>query len=157
MAAKDLSLVPLRMSLGATMLYHGAGKLRGEEAKRQAADFFEQIGIKPARRMAVLTGIAEVLAGATVILGLGTRLGALAVLATQSVAIWKVHGSKGFDNMAGGYEFNLLLIAAALALLTAGPGAASVHELVEERMQRGFRWPLAPRRRRAAKAVKLLR
>lgn len=155
--AKDLSLVPLRMSLGATMLYHGAGKLRSEEARQQAAGSFQQLGFEPPHTWAQLAGVTELFAGASAMLGIGTRLGALAVVVTQAVAIAKVHRSKGFDNLAGGYEFNLLLIAAGLALLAAGPGTVSIHEAIERRLQRGARWLLAPRRRRAVRAVKLLK
>jgi putative oxidoreductase len=154
--AKDAGLVPLRMSLGATMLYHGAAKLRGEGAA-QAGGFFEQLGFRPGRTWAQLTGLAELVAGATALLGVGTRLGALAVIATQSVAIAKVHASKGFDNTSGGYEFNALLIAAAVGLLVAGPGSVSVHELVERRLQGGARWLLQPRRRAGVRVAKLLK
>jgi putative oxidoreductase len=148
--------VPVRMSLGATMLYHGAAKLRGDGAA-QAAGFFEQLGFRPGRRWAAAAGVAEVFAGATTMLGVATRLGALAVIATQAVAIAKVHRTKGFDNMAGGWEFNALLIAAALGLLAAGPGAASVHEAVERRLEGGARWLFQPRRRTGVRIAKLLK
>jgi putative oxidoreductase len=153
---KDLALVPVRMSLGATMLYHGTAKLRGEGAA-QAAGFFEQLGLRPGRTWAALTGLAEVAAGATTILGIGTRLGALAILATQAVAIAKVHRPKGFDNLAGGWEFNALIMAAALGLLAAGPGTASLHEAVERRLEGGVRWMFQPRRRTGVRVAKLLK
>lgn len=153
---KDLGLVPVRMSLGATMLYHGTAKLRGDGAA-QAAGFMEQLGFRPGRTWAALLGLAEVVAGATTMLGIGTRIGALAVIATQAVAIAKVHRGKGFDNMAGGWEFNALLVAAALALLAAGPGTVSLHEAVERRLQGGARWLLQPRRRAGVRIAKLLK
>ena len=155
MSPKDLAFLPTRAALGATMLYHGAAKLRGE-GPQQHARMFDQMGIRPARPMALATGIAEVFAGASAILGIGTRVGALAVLVTQAVAIGKVHRSKGFSNQAGGFEFNLALMAVALGLLLAGPGAASAHELVERRLERrgGF---LVPRRRRAARLARLVK
>ena len=97
-------------------------------------------------------------AGASAILGLGTRLGALAVVVTQAVAIAKVHAPKGFPNPAGGYEFNLLLVAVALGLLVAGPGELSGHEVVERLLEGRGGWrALLPRRRRAARLVRLLR
>ena len=54
------------------------------------------------------------------------------------MAIAKVHASKGFDNLKGGYEFNLSLMAAALGLLLGGPGKLSVHQAVRPRT--GRRW-----------------
>ena len=44
----------------------------------------------------------------------------------MTTAIWKVHKEKGFFNTEGGYEFNLLLIAALLVLVDEGPGALAV-------------------------------
>ncbi len=158
-AAKDLWLVPARMSLGATMLYHGASKLRGDGLD-QVAQWFEQLGFRPGRRWLSLTGLAEVFAGATAILGIATRLGALAIIVTQSVAIWKVHAPKGFSNTAAVWEFrefNALLIAAALGLLAAGPGTVSLNEVVERRVEGGGRWLFAPRGGRGMRIAKLLK
>jgi putative oxidoreductase len=120
---------------------------------------FESMGFRPGTAWVKLTGLAEVLGGATSILGIGTRVGALAVLATQAVAVAKVHAPKGFSNMNGGFEFNLALMGMALALLTAGPGRMSAHELIERRLEHGWRpWAFAPRRQAGALGfVKLLK
>lgn len=156
LTAKDLGLVPARLSLGATMLKHGLPKVRGE-GNAQAGAFLEQLGFKPGPRWAWLAGAAELAAGASLILGIGTRLGALAVIGTQAVAISKVHWSKGFDNMAGGWEFNALIIATALGVLLAGPGTVSIHEVLEDRVRGGARWLFQPRRRTGVTLTKLLK
>jgi putative oxidoreductase len=153
---KELSLVPARGALGATMLYHGASKLRAE-GLRQTAPMFESMGFRPGQRWAMATGLAEVIGGATAILGIGTRIGALAVLVTQGVAVWKVHGGKGFSNMAGGYEFNLLLMAAALGLLLSGPGTLSANEVVERRLEGRAGWLRRARPRRSAWIARMLK
>jgi putative oxidoreductase len=127
---KDAALLPVRAALGGTMLYHGLGKLK-DEGREQHAQYFEQIGIRPGKTLAVATGIAEVFAGASALLGFLTRPAALAVLVTQAVAISKVHAQKGFDVTKGGFEYNLALIAIAAGLLLAGPGVFSVHEALE--------------------------
>jgi putative oxidoreductase len=144
------------------MLYHGLAKVRGEGIA-QTAGFFEQLGIKPGRPWAIATGAAELLAGATALLGIGTRVGAAAVIATQAVAVAKVHAAKGFDNTGGGWEYNALLMAVALGLLLAGPGRISAHEAVERRLERRRGWrglpawlPRAPDRG-ALRAEKLLK
>jgi putative oxidoreductase len=41
-------------------------------------------------------------------------------------AIGTVHWKKGFFNSAGGYEYNLLIIATAVAVAAAGPGRFSL-------------------------------
>lgn len=140
------STLPLRATLGSTMLYHGAAKLKPEGVE-QTAQFFESLGIKPGRPWALATAWTETLAGALSLLGIGTRVAALSILATQAVAIAKVHAPKGFDNLKGGYEFNLSLIAAALGLLLNGPGRLSVHQALRPRVAR--RWGLTLLRRRS--------
>ena len=94
--AKDASLVPIRLALGSTMLYHGASKLRGD-GPVQTAQMFEQLGIRPARGLALATGLAEAFAGTR--RSSASPPGRLrsAVLVTQAVAVARVHGAKGFD------------------------------------------------------------
>lgn len=146
---KASALLPTRLSLGSTMVFHGVSKLR-KEGLEQTAGFFEQLGFKPGKPWVLATALTELVAGVSSILGIGTRLTALGVLATQAVAVAKVHGSKGFDNTKGGYEFNLALCSMALGLLLRGPGKVSLHGLIERRVKRRelrhFR--LLPRQRR---------
>jgi putative oxidoreductase len=127
---KETALIAPRAALGASMVYHGLGKLKGDAPQKTAA-MFEKIGIQPARPLAIATGIAEVFAGVGAILGFWTRPAALAVLVTQAVAINKVHGKNGYDITKGGYEYNLALMAIAAGMLIAGPGLFSTHEGVE--------------------------
>jgi len=148
---KSAALLPPRLSLGSTMVAHGITKLR-KEGTEQHAGFFEQLGFKPARTWVLITGVTEVLAGVGAILGFATRPAAAAVLVTQAIAIAKVHGSKGFDNTKGGFEFNLALCAMALGLLLRGPGKLSVHHALEDRVKRKElrRLRLLPRQRRGS-------
>lgn len=132
---KAAALLPPRLSLGSTMLVHGVSKLR-PEGTAQHAGLFEQLGFKPGKPWVIVTGVVELLVGVSSILGIATRPAALAVLVTQAIAVAKVHGSKGFDNTKGGYEFNLALGAIALGLLLRGPGPLSVHSAIERRVKR---------------------
>jgi putative oxidoreductase len=127
---KDAALLPARLALGSTMLYHGTSKLRGD-GPEQTGQMFHGMGLKPGKFWATATGVAETFAGAAAILGIATRPAALAVLVTQAVAIAKVHAPKGFDIMKGGFEYNLALMGIAAALLLAGPGRVSAHEALE--------------------------
>jgi putative oxidoreductase len=136
---KDAALIVPRAALGASMVYHGLGKLKGE-APHKTGQMFEQMGIKPGKHFAVATGIAELLAGVSALLGFWTRPAALAVLVTQAVAVTKVHAKNGYDITKGGYEYNLALMAIAGALLVAGPGVFSTHEGIERLVEgRGAR------------------
>jgi putative oxidoreductase len=136
---KEAAFAVPRAALGATMVYHGLGKLRGD-APEKTGQMFEQMGIQPGKQFAVATGIAELFAGVSALLGFWTRPAALAVLVTQAVAISKVHAKKGFDITKGGYEFNVALMAIAAAMLVAGPGLFSTHEGIERLVEgRGAR------------------
>lgn len=123
---EDIALLILRLVLGGIFVAHGAQKLFGSFGGlgiEGTAVFHEQLGIKPAKPMAVLAGLAEFLGGILVIAGFLTPLAALALIVVIIVAILKVHLKNGFFATSGGYEFNLVLIAVAVALLLAGSGA----------------------------------
>lgn len=135
---EGLELLAPRVTLGSSMLYHGYQKLT-PEGLNASAPWFEQLGFKPGKRWVALTGLAEMGSGLLSLLGVGTRLAALAVLVTQGVAVSKVHGEKGFDNTRGGFEFNLSLMAIAAGLLLSGPGRASLKHAWHSRRYRGLR------------------
>jgi putative oxidoreductase len=114
---RHTATLPVRVALGASMLYHGIGKLKGEGPK-MAGQFMQQIGFQKGE------GWAK----------------ALAVLATQAVAIAKVHGKNGYDITKGGFEYNVALMGIALFMLIDGPGRFSLHRAVERGVEgRGLR------------------
>ncbi|HXI66215.1 MAG TPA: DoxX family protein [Gemmatimonadales bacterium] len=129
----NVGLLALRVALGLVFLGHGAQKAFGAfggPGFAGATGFIGSLGFRPARFWAGLAVGGELLAGALFVLGLFTPLAALLVLGTMAVAIAKVHGPKGFFAQNGGYEYNLVLIFAALALLLAGPGTYSLDHLL---------------------------
>ena len=68
--------------------------------------------------------------GALLTLGALTPVAAGLITGTMITAIRKVHAAKGPWATNGGYEYNLTLIAAMLALTEAGPGRPSVDAAV---------------------------
>jgi uncharacterized membrane protein YphA (DoxX/SURF4 family) len=75
-------------------------------------------------QMAVAWG--ELVAGVMLVLGLLTRLSALAMILIQAGAIATVTWDRGFSLAAGGgYEYNLALMAMCAALVILGGGALS--------------------------------
>jgi putative oxidoreductase len=140
--------------LGATMLYHGAEKLR--DPQKTAAQF-ESLGINPAGFWARATAIAEAGAGVLMLAGWLVRPAALAVLVTQAMAIKKVHAPKGFATYRGGYEFNLGLMATAAAMLLGGPGRYSLSRVLRRAAEpMGWRRFIPARRRRRGFVATLL-
>jgi putative oxidoreductase len=74
----------------------------------------------------VIAGLSELGGGLLFAFGLVTPLAALAVAVVMLNAIGTVHLKKGFFNSAGGFEYNLLIIATAVAVTAGGPGRFSV-------------------------------
>ncbi len=135
----------LRLTVGGFFFGHGTQKLfgwfggRGLEA---TAGSFEKLGLRPARRNALAAGSAEAGGGAALALGLATPLSASVLTATMLTAINRVHFKNGPWVTSGGYEYNVVLIAAVIALTEVGPGRLSVdHALGIERSGPG--WALA--------------
>jgi putative oxidoreductase len=118
----------LRVILGATMFAHGAQKLVGwfgGHGPRGTAGFFGSLGFRSPLLMATAAGLSEA-SGAALALGLLTPLAALAIASVMVVAVATIHGRNGFFNQDGGFEYNLLIWAAAIAIAAGGPGRFSV-------------------------------
>jgi putative oxidoreductase len=125
----DVGLLALRLVLGVIFIGHGAQKLFGSFGGPRISGFakmLEQLGVKPAKPMAILAGLAEFFGGILVMFGFLTPVAALALIVVMIVAIVAVHLKNGFFNTNGGYEFNLALAGMALTLLIAGAGAYSL-------------------------------
>jgi putative oxidoreductase len=128
--------VVLRLAVGAVFAAHGAQKLfglGGGGGPTATAAFFAQIGLAPAYPLAILVGLVELVGGLLLIAGAFTQIASALLLVVMLVAVWKVHLPSGFflnwTNAPGqghGYEFNLVLMGALVALMLVGPGAASV-------------------------------
>ena len=128
----EAGLLLIRVVLGGIMAAHGAQKLFGWFGGHGLAGtrgWLDTMGFKPARLHAAVVGFAEFGGGALLVLGLLTPLGSAAVAGVMFVAIATVHWKNGFFNSSGGYEFNLLIVAAALALAITGPGTVSIDRL----------------------------
>ncbi len=129
----DWGILALRLALGLVFVGHGAQKAFGAfggPGLDGAAGFMASLGLKPAKFWAAVAAYGELLGGLSVIFGLLTPLGALFIVASMAVAIAKVHGPKGFWIQNGGYEYNLVLLAAALALAATGAGSLSLDHVL---------------------------
>ncbi len=119
-------LALLRWAVGGLFMAHGAQKLFGwfgGQGLEATAEGFEQgLQMAPGKRNALAAGISELGGGAALVTGVATPLAATALTSTMVTAIWKVHKDKGYFASEGGYEHNLVLIAAVAALADAGPG-----------------------------------
>jgi putative oxidoreductase len=154
----EAGLLLLRVVLGAIMAAHGAQKLFrwfGGHGIVGTSGWLDAMGFRPARLHAAGVGLAEFGGGALLALGLFTPLGAAAVAGVMFVAIATVHWSNGFFNTSGGYEFNLLIAASAIALAFTGPGEISIDDLAGWNLA-GTEWGLAALAHSAAAAGSIL-
>jgi putative oxidoreductase len=115
---QPLGLLILRVSLGAIMVAHGYHKVFGGLHKH--ASFVASLGLPG--WLGYLSAGVEFLGGILLVVGLITRIAALAVCVNMCVAIFKVELHRG---LVGGYEFPLALAAMAFALIFTGPGPIS--------------------------------
>jgi putative oxidoreductase len=135
----------LRLTVGSLFVGHGTQKLFGwfgGYGLDATANMFDSIGMRPGNRNAIAAGLAEAGGGAGIALGLATPLSASVLTATMLTAVNRVHLKNGPWAANGGYEYNIVLIAAVLALVEVGPGELSFdHLLGNERS--GSAWTLA--------------
>jgi putative oxidoreductase len=125
----DLALLVLRVVVGLLFVGHGAQKLFGifgGGGLDGTAGMFDNIGLRPGWLHARAAGAAEFGGGALLALGLFTPFAAAILIAVMIAAVITVHAPNGIWNTNQGYEFNLVMAAAAFALAGAGPGSWSL-------------------------------
>lgn len=115
----DWGLLAMRLVIGAVFIVHGQAKL-GTWQMQPGTE------MKPSMlKLMRLLSIAEPLGGAALIAGFLTQLAALGLGIVMlgaiyfKIKVWKMPFKA--DN-ASGWEFDLVLLAGCLALLTSGPG-----------------------------------
>ena len=129
----SFGLLIIRVLLGLTFAAHGTQKLFGwfgGHGIEGTGGFFESIGIKPGKMMAVFAGAGELVGGLLFAIGFLTPLAAIIISLTMLVAIIKVHIKNGYWAGNNGYEYNALIIIAAAGVAFIGPGVFSIDELI---------------------------
>ena len=123
-----IALLLLRLVVGAILIAHGAQKFL-DTTIPGVQGFFEGLGIPAAAVAAPLVASIEVVAGLLLVVGFATRIAAALGAAVSLGALFTVHLSAGFFAGDGGFEFVLLLAAAAGALALTGAGLYSLDAL----------------------------
>lgn len=122
-------LLIIRAVVGLLLFAHGTQKLfgwYGGHGLAGTAGFFESVGHRPGRPMAVVAGLSEAGGGALLALGLLTPLGSAMIIGTMIVAALSVHADNGLWATNGGYELPLLNATVAAGLAFTGAGDWSV-------------------------------
>ncbi|OGY59425.1 MAG: hypothetical protein A3H02_02845 [Candidatus Niyogibacteria bacterium RIFCSPLOWO2_12_FULL_41_13] len=110
----------LRIALALILIYHGYPKLF--KNFQATASYFEALKIKPAKFWVIIVGLVEFLGGIFLLFGFLTQLVAILVGIQFLFIIFGLKISKGFKEL----EFDLAILAMALALIFLGAGAFGV-------------------------------
>ena len=139
--SNDSASLVLRVMLGLVFFPHGAQKalgwFGGYGLQGTLGFFTHTLGVPMV--FAVLAIAAEFLGAIGLIAGLLTRVAAFGIACNMLVAIYMVHLPNGFfmnwtGKQAGeGYEYHLLVIAIAVALMIKGGGRWSLDHMLSAR------------------------
>jgi len=137
----DVAVMVIRVLLGLVFFPHGMQKLfgwfGGPGFSGMMGMFTDKMGIPVV--FAFLAIMAEGLGALGLITGLLTRVAAFGIAVNMAVAVYMLHWQHGFfmnwfGNQKGeGYEYHLLVIAMAVALMIKGGGAFSVDRVLSEK------------------------
>lgn len=143
----DVTFTILRLVLGIVFFAHGAQKVFGWFGGYGfSATLAAMTGMGMPKALVLLVMLIEFGGSILLILGALTRLGAVGIVALMLGAIAMVHRHVGFfmnwygTQQGEGFEFHLLAIAIAVALLIKGAGAYSVDGALTE-TRTGMRKP----------------
>jgi putative oxidoreductase len=122
--AADVSLLVLRIGLGAVFLAHGYNHIFGGGRIAGTGRWFESLGMRPGVLHAWFASLTELGAGALLIMGVATPFGCAGVIGTMVVAWITNHLRNGFFifRPGEGYEYVMTLTLAAVGLAGVGPG-----------------------------------
>ncbi len=139
---KDISGLVLRVLLGIVFFPHGAQKVLGwfggHGFTGTMNSFTGSLGIPAV--FAFLAIMAEFLGALGLIVGLLTRVAAFGIACVMAVAVYMLHFQNGFfmnwfGNQKGeGFEYHILAVAIALALMIKGGGLWSLDRLLSEKI-----------------------
>lgn len=144
---EDVGMLIVRVVLGLVIFPHGAQKLLGWFGGNGFAGtmnfFTSQLGLPAV--VALLVILAESFGAIALISGFLGRVGAFGILCVMLGAIFMIHLQNGFfmnwyGNQQGeGYEYHLLAIGMALAVLIKGSGSLSIDRSMSDKGERRFR------------------
>ena len=125
---KDFAFLILRVFTGALLIHHGFEKLN--DINNFADAFVRPLHLPFPVTLSYIAAGSEIGGSWLLILGLGTRLGATAILGTMSVAIYHAIVTSGFNIYL--LELLALYFAAAFSIILLGPGMFSADYLIKQ-------------------------
>ncbi|GHO46594.1 DoxX family protein [Ktedonospora formicarum] len=135
MLASTVRLAPLalRLLLGLIFIVHGTIKLLNLGMSTRV---FAQLGIPLPAVATPAVASLEVIGGLALLAGFAVNIFTILLVIMMIVAIWTAKRNAGF---VGGYEFDLLIIAALVSLFLSGPGKWTLWQPNLGRRNRGWK------------------
>jgi putative oxidoreductase len=136
----DAGMLIVRLALGIVMFPHGAQKLLGwfgGDGFAATLQVMTSMGLPAV--VVLLVILAEFFGAVSLITGFLGRVGAFGIFCVMAGAIFMVHLQNGFfmnwmGNQKGeGYEYHLLAIGMALAILVKGSGSLSIDRSMSDK------------------------
>jgi len=125
----DYGILALRLALGLILVAHGWPKIKN---LRGTGAWLASVGFRPGMLWAPVIAIVEFFGGLALVAGIGVQVVTFLIAGQFAVIlVWKLIGRQPFvqraaEGYVAGYEFDLIIFAAALALLTLGAGAWAI-------------------------------
>ena len=120
----DVVFIGLRSAIGVIFIVHGMGKFNPG-----FANFLPNLGLPP--EMQIPIALAEVVPGILLIIGVLSRLSSALLSIIMIGAIFHVKGAQSLTGDSG-VELDLILLAAALVIMVAGPGRIALAQIVKK-------------------------
>tara|TARA_B100000214_G_C23865660_1_gene580143 strand:+ start:431 stop:994 length:564 start_codon:yes stop_codon:yes gene_type:complete len=125
---RDFAILTLRVFTGALLIHHGFEKLN--DINNFADAFVRPLHLPFPVTLSYVAAASEIVGSWSIIIGLGTRLGASAILGTMSVAIYHALVTSGFNIYL--LELLALYFASAISIILIGPGKFSADYIINE-------------------------
>ena len=125
---RDFAILVLRVFTGALLIHHGFEKLN--DINNFADAFVRPLHLPFPITLSYVAAASEIIGSWSIIIGLGTRLGATAILGTMTVAIYHALVTSGFNIYL--LELLALYFASAISIILIGPGKFSADYLINE-------------------------
>ena len=121
----DIAFWGMRAAIGAIFIAHGAGKFN----PGFAGFLTGPLGFPP--EMQIPIALAELIPGILLIIGVLTRISASMISIIMLGAIFYVKQASNLTG-DGAYELDLILLAACLVIIVAGPGRVSISHIAKK-------------------------
>lgn len=120
----DITHFGIRLSIGVIFIVHSMGKFEAG-----FGEFMASQGLPAALQIPIALG--ELVPGILLIIGVLSRISASILSIIMLGAIFVIKGASSLTGK-GGVEFDLILLAASLAIIVIGPGRISLSHLIKK-------------------------